>query len=167
MKKSVLSILLFAALAVAFCACDSENQPGNKKKVDYDKMVGNWQVTSYTVQWINLDENEVLKDIALRDGSLSITKKTEDGETYYYYTENFVSEDRKEYSGRIDAGSDFIVLGNSEGFLRGDGADTYDYSVSFPSDNEMHWDYSYQGTRSVDGVAHQEKRTVKGVFKRK
>lgn len=160
-------MLLLAVLEAGVCACDSASQPDQKPTVDFDKMIGQWNVTSYTVKWINLDNNEVLKDIALTDGSLKVTKQTEDGETYYYYTENFVSEDRKEYSGRMTAYNNRVELCNREGFLRDDGADSYEYTVSFPSDKEMHWVYEYQGTRSINGVSHQEKRSVKGVFVRK
>ena len=164
MKKFFSKMMLFAVLAVAVCACNSKNQPEDKSKVNYDKMIGKWKVSSYTVKWINLDESKELKNIALTDGSLEISKQTEDGETYYYYTENFINENRTDYSGRIDVSDRCIELRNRQGFLRDDGADTYEFVVSFPSDKQMEWTYEWKGERTIDGVSHQEQRSVKAIF---
>ena len=158
--------MLLAAVAVAVCACDGKNQP-DQKKTDYDKMVGNWNVSSYTVKWINLDESKTLKDISLNEGSLSVSKKTEDGDTYFYYTEDFIIGKHEAYSGRLDVSDNGIELRDSDGFLRKDDADSYEFTVSFPSANQMEWVYEWKGSRSVDGVAHQEQRSVKAVFNKK
>lgn len=166
MKKLFSKFLFVAALAAGVCACSPKNQP-EQPKVDYDKMIGNWNVTSYTVKWINLDDNETLKNIDLKDGSLAISKRTENDETYFYYTENFISEKREEYSGRLDVSDRCIELRNNQGFLRDDGADTYEFAVSFPADNQMQWEFEWKGSRFVNGLTHQEQRNVKAVFVRK
>ena len=167
MKQLFSKIMLLAVLALAVCACDSENKPDPKQKVDYDKMVGDWNVSSYTVKWINLDNDATLKDIALDNGTLAVTKRTEGGDTYFYYTEDFINENRTEYSGRFDISETSIELRNSEGFLRDDGAESYEFVVSCPAENQMQWVCEWTGTRSINGVPHQEKRSVKAVFNKK
>lgn len=164
MKKMYLKVLFLAVLMAGFCACkDKGNNP--EQKVDYDKMIGTWTLNSYTESWVNTDENKVEKDRTVNKGTLTIRKEQDNsGDMQYYYTENFVNDKCEEYSGRIDITDGCIFLHASDGFSRGDGAEVYDYVVSFPADNKMEWTYDWTGTHSDGIVSHQDKRTVKGIF---
>ena len=164
MKKMYSKVLILAVLVACFCACkDNENDP--KEKVDYDKMIGTWTLNSYTETWMNTDENIVEKDRSVNEGTLTIRKEKDDaGDMQYYYTENFVSDSCTEYSGQIDISGGFIYLHGPDGFSRGDGAEMYDYKVSFPADNKMEWSYNWTGAHSDGVVSHQDRRTVKGIF---
>lgn len=166
MKKSISKILLLAAFVVAACACNSKNEPENKQKVDYDQMIGSWNLSSYSVLWKNVDEDKVEKEISYQDGYLVIEKKkTNDGDAYFY-KENFALESREEYYGmlEIDTQNDLIYLRAEDGFQRKDNAEIYDFKVSFPAAGKMEWNYSWKGAHSNYGTPHTCQRTVKAVF---
>ena len=164
MKKMYSKVLFLAVLMAGFCACkDNSNAPD--QTVNYDKMIGTWKLESYSEKWVNTDENKEEKNRTVTQGTLTIKKeKDNDGDMQYYYTENFVNDNCTEYSGRIDFNGGFIYLHASDGFSRGDKAEIYDYTVSFPADNKMEWTYNWTGTHSDGSVSHQDKRTVKGIF---
>jgi len=165
MKKMYSKVLILAVLMAGFCACKGNENSPEAKKIDYDKMIGTWTLNSYTESWINTDEDKVEKDRSVNKGTLTIKKeKDNEGNMQYYYTENFVNDNGSEYSGRIDISNDMIYLHASDGFSRSDNAETYDYRVTFPADNKMEWTYEWTGTHSRNGVAHQDKRSVKGIF---
>lgn len=161
MKKYFNWVLVCLFCAGFFCACNN-NEP-QKPSVNYDKLTGSWKLTSYSVKWVNLDEDKVEKDFVYDSGYLKIEKK-EDGN--YYYTENFVNESREEYYGQIeiDSKNNFIYLNAEDGMQRRDNADTYDFTVSFPADGKMEWTYNWKGTHSNYSVSHTCQRNVKAVF---
>ena len=163
MKKMYSRVLLWAVLAAGLLACN-RNTP-DAPKVDYDKMIGTWQLVSYSEKWVNTDESIVEKDRTVNQGALTIRKEKDSSEDMqYYYTEDFVNDKCTEYSGRIDISGGFIYLHAEDGFSRSDGAEMYDYTVSFPEEGKMEWTYNWKGSHFRDGVAHQDERVVKGVF---
>lgn len=169
--KNYFAMLLVAVLTLGLVSCNGKNEPEpepeQKKTVDYDKMLGTWTLESYTEKWVNTDEKIVEKDRTVNQGSLTVTKKSDEDGTYYAYTENFVHEEAKEYSGRIEISNGYICLNNPEGFIRDDGANTYDFTVSFPADGRMEWTCNWTGTHKHNSNLHQDKRTVKAVFVKK
>ena len=169
MTKLFSKIMLLTALAVAVCACDSENEPDKGNKVNYDQMIGSWNLTSYSVLWKNLDENKVEKELSYQDGYLVIEKKKTDDGDAYFYKENFALESREEYEGmlEIDTKNNFIYLRAEDGFQRKDNAEIYDFTVSFPAEGKMEWNYSWKGDHSNYGTSHTCQRTVKAVFVKK
>ena len=165
MKHLFSKIMLFAAFAVAMCACN-QNDPYQKPKVDYDKIIGSWKLTSYSVFWKNLDEDKVEKDFSYQDGFLVVEKKKTDDGDAYFYKENFANENRTEYYGmlEIDTKNNLIYLRAEDGFQRKDNADIYDFNVSFPADGKMEWSYEWKGEHSNYSVSHTCQRSVKAVF---
>jgi len=165
MRTRNILILLLAALTSGLFSCQGDsNAPEPGKSFDLDKMAGTWKLVSYTEKWVNVDEDEVEIDRTVNQGTLTVKKETDGEDTYYTYTENFVSEDCKEYSGRIELTDGYICLNDPEGFLRGDKANTYDYTVTFPAAGEMEWSYNWSGKHLHNGVAHNDRRTVKAIF---
>ena len=157
--------MFLAAFAAVVCACN-QNEPDKGKQVNYDQMIGSWKLTFYSVLWKNVDEDKVEKELAYQDGFLVIEKKqTSDGDAYFY-KENFASENRAEYYGmlEIDTKNNLIYLRAEDGFPRKDNADIYDFTVSFPADGKMEWNYSWKGTHSNYAESHTCQRTVKAVF---
>ena len=71
MKKIFYVALTCLASMVLLTACekkDATEEGGNK--VNYDKMIGSWKLTSYSVLWKNLDDNTTEKDLNYNDGYL-------------------------------------------------------------------------------------------------
>ena len=159
-------MMLLLAVAAAVCACDSKSEPDPKQKVDYDKMIGSWKLTSYSVLWKNVDEDKVEKELSYQDGFLVIEKKKIDEGEAYFYKENFALESREEYYGmlEIDSKNNQIYLRAEDGFQRKDKADIYDFAVSFPAEGKMEWNYNWKGEHSDYGQSHTCHRTVKAVF---
>ena len=169
MKQLFSKIMLLAALAVAVCACNENEADKGGKQVNYDLMIGSWNLTSYSVLWRNVDEDKVEKDFSYQDGYLVIEKKnTDDGEAYFY-KENFALDSREEYYGmlEIDTRNNFIYLRAEDGFQRKDNAEIYDFTVSFPAEGKMEWNYKWTGGHSNYGPLHTCQRTVKAVFNKK
>lgn len=163
MKHIFSKVLFLSVLMAAFCACkDKGNTP--EPQINYDKMIGSWKLESYSEKWTNMDDNIVEKDRTVTTGTLTIKKEKDNEGMQYFYTENFVSDKCEEYSGRIDINGGLIYLHASDGFSRSDGAETYDYTVSFPADNKMEWTYDWKGVHSHNGLTHQDERKVKGIF---
>ena len=162
MKRIISKFFLLALLMAGVCACNGNNP--DKPKVDYDKMIGTWTLNSYSEKWVNKDTGSEEKNRSVNKGTLTIRKEKTDDEEYYYYTENFVSEDCKEYSGRIDFHAGYIYLYGPDGMQRGDGAPTYDYTVSFPADGKMEWTYDWTGTHSDGSMSHTDHRTANAKF---
>ena len=165
MKKYFNLALMCLFCAGFFCACDKDEP--QKPSVNYDQMIGEWTLTSYSVKWTNMDEGKVEKDFTYDSGFLNIEKKDDgSGDMYYYYRENFANESREEYYGRleIDTKNNFIYLRAEDGFQRSDNAEIYDFTVSFPAEGKMEWTYSWQGSHGDLSVSHTCKREVKAVF---
>jgi hypothetical protein len=127
-------------------------------------MIGTWTLNSYTEKWVNIDADKVEKDRTVNRGSLTIKKEKDGNDSYYTYTENFVNEEGTEYSGRIEITNGCIILSDPEGFMRGDGGNTYDFNVTFPAEGKMEWTYSSTKRHIQNTDAHNDKREVKGVF---
>ena len=163
MKTKIICVLM-AALTAGLCACNGDNEPQPQPSTDFDKMIGTWTLNSYTEKWVNIDANQVEKDRTVNHGSLTIQKVTDDNESYYTYTENFVNEKGTEYSGQIEITDGCITLCAPEGFIRDDGADTYYFSVTFPAEGKMEWTYSITGRHIQNNDEHNDKRDAKGVF---
>lgn len=158
-----IKLLLIVALSAMLFACDKDNDP--RSNVDYDKMIGTWTLNSYTEKWVITDDNTVEIDNTINQGTLIIEKKqNEEQEMHYFYKENFLSENGDEYEGMISIENGYLNLRAIDGFNRNDIQNNYEYTVSFPSDNKMEWTCNWTGTHSRNGIAHQDKRTVKGIF---
>ena len=169
MKNAFSKILVLAALAVIVCACKKDEPDKDGNQVNYNQMIGSWNLTSYSVLWKNVDEDKVEKDFSYQDGYLVIEKKaTSDGDAYFY-KENFALESREEYYGmlEIDTKNNHIYLRAEDGFQRRDLAEIYDFTPSFPADGKMEWNYSWKGTHGNYGQSHICQRTVKAVFVKK
>ena len=163
MKRFYSPLLLLVVLMAALCACnDNGNNP--QPKVDYDKMIGTWTLNGYSEHWVNTTADIVEIDTTINKGTLTIRKETEDDETKYIYTENFLTGE--EYEGVIDIEDGAIILRASDGFNRKDLVNIYEYTVSFPADNKMDWTYEWTGSHIVNSVSHQDRRTVIGKFTR-
>lgn len=169
MKNLFSRILFLAALAVMACACNQDEPDKGGKQVNYDQMIGSWNLTSYSVLWKNVDEDKVEKEFSYQDGFLVIEKKTTDDGDAYFYKENFALESRQEYYGmlEIDTKNNLIYLRAEDGFQRSDNAEIYDFTVSFPADDKMEWNYSWKGAHGNYSVSHTCQRTVKAVFVKK
>ena len=163
MKTRIIFVLL-AALTAGLCSCNGGNDPQPKPSTDFDKMIGTWTLNSYTENWVNIDADKVEKDRTVNRGSLTIKKEKDGDDSYYTYTENFVNEEGTEYSGRIEITNGCIILSDPEGFMRGDGGNTYDFNVTFPAEGKMEWTYSSTKRHIQNTDAHNDKRDVKGVF---
>lgn len=167
MKKIFYVALTCLASMVLLTACEKKDTPeegGNK--VNYDKMIGSWKLTSYSVLWKNLDDNTTEKKQNYNDGYLVIEKRhTDDGDAYFY-KENFADESREEYEGmlEIDTKNNQVYLRAKDGFQRSDNAEIYDFKVSFPSDGKMEWDYHTTASHGINGDYHKCQRDVKAVF---
>jgi hypothetical protein len=67
----------------------------------------------------------------------------------------------------IDTKNNLIYLRAEDGFQRKDNAEIYDFTVSFPAEGKMEWNYSWKGAHSNYGTSHTCQRTVKAVFVKK
>ena len=164
--RKILSLALMCFAAIAFTACNNEEP--TTPKVDFDKMVGTWNVNNYSVVITNVDAGKEVANISRNSGVLTITKRTEDGDVYYDYTENFINESGEAYSGRFIISKNTIEMGDSEGFMRKD-VDTYDFTVSALTDNKMEWTYESekQYSNSSTGENYKRKTVAKAVFTKK
>lgn len=164
--KKIFSLALVCLTAIVFTACN-KNEP-TAPAVDFDKMVGTWNLNNYSVVITNMDEGKEVSNTSRNSGLLTITKKTEDGDVYYDYTENFIDESGEEYSGRFIISKNTIEMGDSDGFLR-KGVDTYDFTVSTLTDNKMEWTYDVeqQYSNSASGENYKRKVVAKAVFTKK
>lgn len=164
MKKIFSKVLFLAVLTAGFCACNKDNEP-EQPKVDYDKMLGTWTLNSWSIKQVNTDENIVEVDSTINKGTITITKKDagEDG-VQYFYTENFLSINGGEYEGMILIENGMLNLCKEDGFNRQDMEYNFEYTVSFPADNKMEWNYNWTGDHTRGGVTHKDHRTVKAIF---
>jgi|GEM_PF-2482710 len=171
MKSIIFKSLLVVVLMAGLCACNNNgnnNPPEQPKTVDYDKMIGFWNLDSFAEKWVNTDENIVERDTTITKGSITIKKeKDEDGDMQYYYTENFLTMDGEEYEGRFFFSGGFAYLYAQDGFNRKDQASTYDFTVTFPAENKMEWTYNWKGTHADYTMSHQDHRTVTAKFTKK
>lgn len=156
MKRYFYAALVCLASMAFFCACN--NDEPEKAKVNFDKMVGTWKLNSYKVLVTNLDESKELENISRNKGTMTVTKKTEDGDTNYYYTENFVNENGEEYSGRFIISNGTIEMAAQDGFRRSDGATTYDFTVSKLTNTQMEWTYDVVQDYSSTSTGEKYKR---------
>ena len=164
MKKIYSKLLLIVVLMAGFCACNKDNEP-EQQKVDYDKMIGTWTLNSWEIKQVNTDENIVEVDSIINQGQITIRKgQVEDGYTKYPYTENFLSINGGEYEGVILIENGMINLCQEDGFIRKDMEYNFEYTVSFPADNKMEWNYNWTGDHTRGGVTHKDHRTVKAIF---
>jgi len=165
MKKYLYLALMCLASAVMFTACDSNTPSDPGKNVDFDKMIGKWNLNSYTMKFVNTDDNIVEVDSVINKGQLTITKEKDgEGNMQYFYTENFLSRFGGEGKGVISIEKGMINLYAEDGFNRKDMDYTFEYTVSFPADNKMEWSYDWTGEHSNYSISHQDRRTVKAVF---
>ena len=164
MKKLYSTLLLIVVLMAGLCACkDNGNNP--EQKIDYDKMIGTWTLNSWSIKQVNTDENIVEVDSIINQGKITIRKgKNEEGYTKYPYTENFLSINGGEYEGVILIENGMINLCKEDGFNRQDMEYNFEYTVSFPADNKMEWNYNWTGDHTRGGVTHKDHRTVKAIF---
>lgn len=153
------------ASVVLFTACEGNGASDPGANVDFDKMVGTWTLNSYTMKFVNTDDNIVEVDSTINKGQLTIRKdKDKEGNTLYLYTENFLSKYGGECSGVISIEKGMINLYAEDGFNRKDMDYTFEYTVSFPADNKMEWSYNWTGEHSNYVTSHQDKRTLKAIF---
>ena len=163
--KKYFSVALMCLVSLFFFSACNNDEPENKENVNYDQMIGSWKLTSYSVIWKNVSDDQIEKSLNYQDGYLIIEKKKFEDVDAYFYKENFAREDRQEYYGmiEIDTERNFIYLRGEDGFPRDD-AEIYDFTVSFPADGKMQWKYSWKGDHTPSGVSHICQRDVIAVF---
>ena len=165
MKKYLYSALLCMASLTLFCACEG-NDPDKKEQkqtLNYDLMVGTWNLETYSVVITNLDENKEVENFSRNKGTMVVTKKTDtDSDTYYYYTDNFINEKGEEYSGRCSINGTTMEMCAEDGFMRSDGATTYDFTISLLTDKRMEWTYD-----ATHNYSHKSTSTLDEAYKRR
>lgn len=158
MKK--FAFFCLAALTLMACNNDEPTTP----TINYDFLIGTWNVNNYSVVITNLDEGKEIENISRNSGTLTVTKETEDGDVYYYYTENFINPEVESYSGRFEFTKNSIEMNDREGSLRSDVEYIYDYTISSLTDKKMEWTYESEKTVSSGGKTYTRKVVSKAVF---
>ncbi|MBR3558158.1 MAG: lipocalin family protein [Bacteroidales bacterium] len=162
-KRNLFMLFCIAVSLIGLTSCNRNQGNTTAENFNPDKMLGTWKLVEYSSVATNLDENVVTEQIKRTEGTLWVTKK--DGD--YYYTENFMNENGKQYSGRLTVNGNVVRMAEEDGFLRTD-VDTYDMTVKELTDKKMEWSYERTYTHyesGTDGTSEfKEKRVVSAIF---
>jgi len=116
MKKFIFSLMAMS-LAVCFTACnkDKEDEPKPEVTFDMSKILGTWNVVSYSYIEMNTDADTVLvKDVRENAGGIGEITIEKDQDDLYSYTENFTdAEIGRERSGSVLPGETTFDLQTS------------------------------------------------------
>ncbi len=162
-KRNLFMLFCIAVSLIGLTSCNRNQGNITAENFNPDKMLGTWKLVEYSSVATNLDENVVTEQIKRTEGTLLVTKK--DGN--YYYTENFMNENGKQYSGRLTVNGNVVRMAEEDGFLRTD-VDTYEMTVTELTDKKMEWSYERTYTHyesGTDGTSEfKEKRVVTAIF---
>ena len=173
MDWSRIAMMMLLAACVSFAACGDGSdpvKPGDKKvSIDTTKLLGTWELQSFSQKWVNTDENIVELDTTITSGTIKfyIDKDERYGETHIFYKENFY-DGTTEYTGQLEVSTDGkITLRAEDGFLRNGRTFDYEFTLSFPAADKMQWTYDWTGTHIQNTYKHQDKRTASASFNKK